>query len=536
MRYRMSSPPSDDEFDHYGVSKAEIIKYALIAVVVVVVGAATFVWTQCRIDVPSGYFVPLLKKTGANMTNDMVLATADYKGPQFEILKEGRHFRNPYFWGWTKPVKATVVDKGKVGIRVRRRGEPLPLGQVIVSNDKQKGILAEVLKPGRYYINLREYDIELHDMVNIRAGFRGVVTLLVGKTPEDPNVFVVKDGERGTQATTLEPGLHEDFSNPYLYMVTEIDTRSQKFDMADKYAITFPSKSGFDIRVEGTIEWAPELAKLPELFVKYVDEQDMEKSGGIDNIQRKIILPYARSFCRTIGGRYRAVDFITGDTRIKVQKDVERELKRVCREEGINIKSFVIRSTIPPERIREQYQRREMAARQIKQYEMEIKTEIGSVVLDENDKARIDEQGRKIREGGRLAKIIQEREKDRQTKLGGVRQQIAVVIREAEKYHKVEVTKAQKDLEVARIRLEAAKDKAAKTIAEGKAKAYVMVANYKAEAAAVNAKISAFKTGDMYAEYQLIIKLAPGIERILSNTEGLFADLFRRFSAKGETK
>jgi hypothetical protein len=52
---------------------------------------------------------------------------------------------------------------------------------------------------------------------------------------------------------------------------------------------------------------------------------------------------------------------------------------------------------------------------------------------------------------------------------------------------------------------------------------------HKAEAEGVKAKVTAFGTGSKYAEYALIMKLSPGINEILSNTEGLFARLFERF-------
>ena len=535
MRYRMSSSDPDRP-DEYGVKGGEIARYGLIAAGLVIVALGGFVWFVCRIEVPDKMFVPLLKKTGENMTNDMVLApdTAT-KGPQFTILKEGRHFRFPYTWGWPDPIKATDVPKYHVGIQIRRYGKPLAPGQIIARSEDERGILAEPLKPGRYYINPRAYDVEPHEMVNIEAGHMGVVTLLVGPEPQDPNVFVVKDGERGTQPKLLTPGKHEAHSNPYVHKVIAINVRSQKFEMAAEYAIIFPSKSGFDIRVEGTIEWAPDTKKLPDLFVKYVDTEDLQESGKFNNIQRKIILPFARSFFRTIGGQYRAVDYITGDTRIIVQKAVEKGLKESCAEQGILIKSVVIRSTEPPQQIRAQYQRRELAQREIDQYNQEIITEIGSVVKD-GDEAKLGPDGKEIRQGGRLAKIIEEHRKDRQTKFGQIRVEIAEAVRQAEQYQKVEVTKAQKELEVARIRLEAAKDRAARITAEGFAKAEVTVMKHRAEAQAVQAKISAFGTGGKYAEYQLITRLSPGIKQVLSNTEGLFAKLFERFTTAKSDK
>ena len=164
---------------------------------------------------------------------------------------------------------------------------------------------------------------------------------------------------------------------------------------------------------------------------------------------------------------------------------------------------------------------------------MEIITEIGSVVMGQDGKVKLDEQGRPVRDGGKLAKIIQERKKDRETQLGKVRAEIAEAIRKAEQYEGVETTIAERELAVAKINLEVAKDQADKILAEGKAIAAVTVMKNEAEAAAVKAKISAFVTGEKYAEYQLISKLSPGITRILSNTEGTFAKLFERFAAMG---
>jgi len=545
--------------DEYGVRLGETAKYAGIAVAAVIAAAVIFVWFFCRIEVEEGEFAPLLRKTGKEISNTDILAPGpEFKGPQVEILQEGRHFRNPYNWYWPRPMKATVVRKGEVGVLVRRVGTPLAEGQIVVQNDEQKGILEGQYNPVRYYLNLWEYDVQIHPMVKIEPGFMGVVTRLVGAEAENSNVFVVKTGERGVQPDLLPPGTFPGYSNPYVFMVTPIDVRSQKFEMGREYVITFPSKYGFDIRVEGTIEWAPDIAKLPELFVKYVDEQDLQESGGINNIQRKVILPYARSYFRMIGAQYRAVDYMTGAPRIRVQNEVLRRLRESCAEQGIEIRAFVIRATEPPKRIREQYERRGMARVEIRQFTEEIKTEIGNIVMEgakpeigPDGKTVLDERGnprlvggeekegpdgKPLREGGRLARAIEERRKDRESKFGQVRVTIVELIRAAEQYQGVEVTKAQRDLSVAKINLEAAEDKAAQALARGTAEAEVIVMKHTAEAEGVKAKVSAFKTGEKYAEYQLIIKFSPGIRRILSNTEGLFARLFERFAKMGTSK
>ena len=536
MGMKISEQGRGSRPDEYGVRPGETAKYAGIAVAAVIAAVVIFVWFFCRIEVEEGEFVPLLRKTGREISNTDILAPGpEFKGPQFEILQEGRHFRNPYNWYWPRPMKATVIRQGEVGVLIRRVGEPLAEGQVVVKDDRQKGILEGQYNPGRYYLNLWEYDVEIHPMVKIEPGFRGVVTRLVGAEAENPNVFVVKKGERGVQPDLLPPGTFPGYSNPYVFLVTPIDRRSQKFEMGREYVITFPSKYGFDIRVEGTIEWRPDIEKLPELFVKYVDEQDLQESGGINNIQRKVILPYARSYFRMIGAQYRAVDYMTGAPRIGVQTEVRRRLRESCAEEGIEIRDFVIRATSPPKRIRRQYERRGMASVEIKQFTAEIKTEIGNIVM-EGAEPKLGPDRKPLREGGRLARAIEERRKDREGKLGQVRGTIVKLVRDAERYQKVEVTKAERDLAVAKINLGAANDKAAQALARGKAEAEVIVMKHRAEAEGVKAKVSAFKTGEKYAEYQLIIKFSPGIRRILSNTEGLFARLFERFAKMGTSK
>jgi hypothetical protein len=524
----------------------------LVVLIAAVLFVAYFIWFQCRFTVGPGEFCPLLRKTGQDLTNRLVLAPShEFKGPQVEILKEGRHFYNPYRWYWPAPIPATLVQQGQVGILVRKFGEPLAPGEVVATRPEQKGIVHEPILPGRHYINTWAYEVKFQPMVKIEPGHMGVVTLLVGKQNTDPFAFVVEKGARGTQPYLLPPGTHPKYSNPYVHLVTPIDVRSHKLEMGGANSIWFPSRYGFEIRVDGIIEWAPNPEMLPEVFVKYVDERDLEATGGIRNIEQKIILPFARSFFRTVGGSYRAVDYITGDTRIVVQNEVERRLKEACAAEGVLVKSVVIKATKPPDKIRKQYERRELARRMKDRYLKEIEMEIGTVVmegqkpkldkegkpvLDETGqpvmlggKPKLDEEGKPVRTGGRLARVIQQRKKDREMQFGDIRQEIAGQIREAEQYQAVEVTKAKREFEVAKIKLEAAKDRAAAVVATGTAEAAVKVMDYEAQAEGVKAKVTAFGTGDKYAEYSLILKLSPGIHDILSNTEGLFAKLFERF-------
>src|SRR5262249_33189152 len=188
---------------------------AALAVMLMLLVAGCFAF-QGWVSVPQGHFVVLIQKTGTDLRNEQLLATSpEWKGVRLDVLKEGYHFVNPYTYAWTDVMAATVIPEMQVGILTRKYGKPLPPGRVLGENEDEKGILPEPLLPGRHYLNTFAYGIETTPMVRIEPGFMGVVTLLVGKDPANPNVFVVAEEERGTQSILLPPGVHPKYSNKW---------------------------------------------------------------------------------------------------------------------------------------------------------------------------------------------------------------------------------------------------------------------------------------------------------------------------------
>ncbi|MFH1969775.1 MAG: hypothetical protein ABIJ53_05605 [Verrucomicrobiota bacterium] len=109
-------------------------------------------WVFCRIEPGPGEMAVLIHKTGKDLPSGEILATKpDQKGIRLEVLPEGRYFRNPYSWGWQiKPI--TDIPAGKVCVQTRLYGQDLPPGKII-AEEGSKGIMAEVLCPGKYRIN-----------------------------------------------------------------------------------------------------------------------------------------------------------------------------------------------------------------------------------------------------------------------------------------------------------------------------------------------------------------------------------------------
>lgn len=122
--------------------------------------------------------------------------------------------------------------------------------------------------------------IEMHDPVTIPAGYKGVVTLLSEELPKTPNTVLSVKGERGVQAETLDPGTY--YINPYLKKVCLVDCRSQRYSLKD---IGFPTKDGFWVSLEGVMEFRVNPKEAPKVYVLYnesfngdqVDEEVIQK-------------------------------------------------------------------------------------------------------------------------------------------------------------------------------------------------------------------------------------------------------------------
>ncbi|MGH7295650.1 MAG: hypothetical protein ACRELB_11980, partial [Polyangiaceae bacterium] len=160
-----------------------------------------FEWFFCRIEVRQGHMAVLIAKTGRDPASGAVLAGPDEKGIRLQTLGEGRYFRNPLFWDW-RDIKITEVPAGSVGVLTRLFGKVPTDGKILVGGgfedsdlaSLEKGILRDVLRPGRYRVNLLAYDVTIVPAVTVPAGFVGVVTDLVGDTPKVRNQYVVDTG------------------------------------------------------------------------------------------------------------------------------------------------------------------------------------------------------------------------------------------------------------------------------------------------------------------------------------------------------
>jgi regulator of protease activity HflC (stomatin/prohibitin superfamily) len=140
------------------------------------VGYQAFQWTFCYWYVEEGYSLLLTYKgppvpiPGLTLESapegQLAEVDADRKPKQKGILAEmvgpGRHFYNPFFWECQK-VPDVVIEPGSVAIVISRVGKQQAPGQYLVDGDIGKtefrGTMRKLLGPGRYRINPKAYEV-----------------------------------------------------------------------------------------------------------------------------------------------------------------------------------------------------------------------------------------------------------------------------------------------------------------------------------------------------------------------------------------
>ena len=472
------------------------------------------VYTECRIEVPSLHMAVLTRKTGEDLANgDEIAPGPEYKGVQLEVLTEGRYFYNPYVWDWVV-VPQIEIPEGQLGVRTRLYGDNLPPGEVIAWEENQKGIIPDVLTPGRWAINAKLGDqtrkkgdsfaelIQMFEPVTVPAGFKGVVTQLSSPMPADPNRLLSESDRRGVQQDTLDPGTY--YVNPYVTRINLVDCRSQRFNLASGGDMGFPSKDGFWVRLEGVIEFRVDPALAAQVYVTYNDNRNGDQID--EEVIAKVILPNARSYSRLRGSNHSGREFISGDTRVQFQKDFQSALAQTCSAQGIEIIQALITKIHPPQQISEPVQQRQIAFQQEKQYLREIEQQLSEQEL-----------------------AVEQELVKRKQQLVQAEQEVVKVVTDAQRSQEVALIQVDQRLKVAEFELAAARDQSLAIRAQGKARADVIRFDNAAVAAGWEESVKAFEgDGQEFARWVMLRKLAPAFRSMMVNTaDSPLMDVFR---------
>ena len=188
------------------------------------------------------------------------------------------------------------------------------------------------------------------------------------------------------------------------------------------------------------------------------------------------------------------------------------ELKRECWKQGIDIKAALVRDIQPPAEIASLISQREQADQEI------------------------DRSTNEMEEAKAEARLVEQRELQEQNKdIGDARREVVTVTKQAEQRKVVTVTHARRELEVAKLELEAAEKQAAAIRSRGEAEANVILYEYQARAEPLARAVQAFGDGVTYAQQFFLQRIAPSISSILTNTDGPFAEIFKQLQTFKDT-
>jgi regulator of protease activity HflC (stomatin/prohibitin superfamily) len=406
----------------------KVIKIVAVTFFVLLFAEIFWQWGFCRFYVGPNEMAVITSKNGDPLEPGQILARKGQKGIWEETLSEGRHFLNPVFYEW-EIIDVILVQPGKVAVVTSKIGEKLAEGEFIAERGR-KGIWHSVLGPGKYRMNPYGYNIEIVDAISIPIGYAGVITSLSGEQAEGGQFAAEK--QKGVRKDVLQPGLY--YVNPKEYKVDVLEiginqvsllgrtggkvvtkarqlgqnealnvlqsavlekqeakrqdyfskrsssSQEQKFKRGEQVdfaagspladmapaplgegemnlteLVSFPSRDGFQISLDMTVEFELSPDSIAGIFRRY---------GDLPAVVDKIIMPQITSISRNKGSEYRAKDFIVGEGREKFQNDITVSLEQTLGAKGVKIYNALIRHVEVPDEIRAPIQQSSIAIEQ----------------------------------------------------------------------------------------------------------------------------------------------------------------------------
>lgn len=500
-----------------------------------IAGFVAFCWFVAIVEAGPDTFLVVTKRWGQALPEGVMVAPdSSYKGIQQQVLPEGWHFLNPFFYTYERhpvikvPEKfcAVLIRKAGQDLSAERkaRGEFLTRAAGDSAGGGERGIVEQVLGPGKHRLNPYEYDVEIVPAVEIESQQVGVKVNLWGKepSPNRPSPYVVADGERGVQQSFVPSGTH--YVNPYVTRIVPVDVRSHTVVFTD---IEFPTKDGFTIepRVQVRYKVVPE--KAPELFMMLCErgelyqKDDTPEEQQNNPILQKIILPLIRGYVRIEGSKHDAREYISkpkeeggGDAkainpREQLQQELMLKVRPECEKVGVIIDYIAVgQAQMNPllDQLATQIRDREQARIARKTNEQKVS------------------QFKQEQELKSTEALAQQRRLtiDANTKL----EQAKIV---AQRRLNNEKAQLEAELQSAQARLDGSKKRAEAILTTGRAQANVATAENEAAVAELKTAIAGFQSPDHFARYHVLKKLSPVLSEIFASDSSDFAKLFSSY-------
>jgi septal ring factor EnvC (AmiA/AmiB activator) len=266
--------------------------------------------------------------------------------------------------------------------------------------------------------------------------------------------------------------------------------------------------------------------RAPEMFVTISDRGELHQEDSTDEqkkkneILQKVVLPFIRGIVRIEGSKYAARDYISHkldadvNPRVRLQNELMKKVAPECEKLGVLIDSITLAEIEQPDKLAELA--KQIADREQARIEREKNKDLVAQHEQEQELAAnqaLIEQRRAIVEANTKLKVETEN-----------------VLRAKE----VEETKLKTELKSAEARLQAARDQAKALETRGKAEAEVIKAENEAEVAGLKTAIAGFPSADTFAQYHMMMRMAPSLTEVFASDQSDFAKLFAEYMAGGK--
>jgi hypothetical protein len=180
-------------------------------------------------------------------------------------------------------------------------------------------------------------------VVKILPGFVGIKRRLLGE--DGPTEFATAPTMKGIiRDEVLQPGIYPINTKEYEIAPCEVGIYQTTYrynkNPKENTALTFQARDGNPISLDCTIEWVIKPEFWPIWLAKFRKREV---------IGQNVIDLHVNQICQIRGSRFYAEDFLKGVEREKFQGDFRTELDKACKVDNVIVRSAFIRTIIIPE-------------------------------------------------------------------------------------------------------------------------------------------------------------------------------------------
>ncbi|MBK6781995.1 MAG: flotillin family protein [Gemmatimonadetes bacterium] len=370
------------------------------------------------IDIPEGKLGVVDAKDGAPLTKRVFgrevdcdafqnargfLLKGGQRGPQIAIIPPGTYRVNTALFS-VKLVPVLEIPEGKLGMVTTQDGSPLKTGEIagrevpghntfqdgeaFVTSGGTKGLQAQVMMPGSYYLNPNFATVELANMTEVTIGHAGVVIAFVGEPGADvtgegfKHGNLVKPGQRGVWVEPLDPGMYP--INPKTNHVVAVPTtnvvlnwatgktEAHKLD-AKLSTITVRSSDGFTFNLD-----VSQIIHIPRSSAPKV----IARFGSMDNLVTQVLEPTIGNYFRNAAQKSDAISFLK--ERTQRQGEAREHIQHALEQYDVQAVDTLIGDITPPESLMKTLTDRKLAEQERITYETQREAEATRQALEQS--------------------------------------------------------------------------------------------------------------------------------------------------------